>query len=73
MNKNERETQEAQTVVDAVAVIRAELSRLQTAMYAVADKRGELYRAVIEPYDTQIASYNKRINALWKRLDELQS
>lgn len=72
MNGNERETQEAQAV-DSVTVIQTELGRLQTAMFAVADKRDELYRAVIEPYDTQIASYNKRINALWKRLDELQS
>lgn len=72
MNKNERETQEAQTV-DNAAVIEAEIARLQGMMYAASERRDELYRAVIQEYDNRINSYSRRINALYTRLKELQS
>lgn len=71
MNQDERETQES-PAVDPVAVVEAEIARLEAQMYKTADRRDELYRAVIEPYDAQVRAFSGRINRLYEELKRLR-
>jgi len=71
MNPDERETQESPTV-DPEAAIEAEIARLERQMYAVAERRDDLYKAVIERYDAQVRGLSARITILYDELGKLR-